>query len=109
MDVFIRQPGEFQAIIASHPFVHLAGADASKLHVSFLYRLPDKSAWTKLVIPRDIPDKFARGDKEIYLYYPNGYAKAKLTTAYLEKALGVPLTNRNWNTVNALYKMAMEL
>ncbi len=109
VDVFIRQPSDFQAIIANHPFVHQPGADASKLHVAFLYRLPDESAWNNLAIPQDIPDKLAHGDREIYLYYPNGFAKAKLTTAHLEKALGVPLTNRNWNTVNALYKMALEI
>ncbi len=109
VEVFIRQPGDFQAIVANHPFAHQAGAEAGMLHVSFLYRQPAESAWTKLVLPRDIPDKFARGDKEIYLYYPNGFARAKLTTAYLEKALGVPLTNRNWNTVNALYKMSLEI
>ncbi len=109
VDVFIRQPENFQAIIAHHPFAHLAGAEPGMLHVSFLYRLPEEAAWTDLAIPHDIPDKFARGEREIYLYYPNGFARAKLTTAHLEKALGVPLTNRNWNTVNALYKMAVEL
>jgi uncharacterized protein (DUF1697 family) len=106
--VFIRLLEDFQAILANNPFLSQTTADISKLHVSFLYQVPDETAWGKIVIPGELPDKLSRGDKAIYLFYPNGYAKAKISTHYLETVLGVALTNRNWNTVNALYKIAVD-
>ncbi len=108
VDVFIRQAHDFQSIITHNPFLDQLNADPSKLHVSFLYQALDEASWSKLVVPADIPDKLARGDLAIYLYYPNGVAKAKISTSYLEKVLGVSMTNRNWNTVNALFQMALE-
>jgi uncharacterized protein (DUF1697 family) len=109
VNVFIRQVQELQHIIASNPFVGQLQSDTSKLHVSFLYTSPAELAWNKLVIPANVPDSLARGDMVIYLYYPNGYAKAKISTSFLERLLGVPITNRNWNTVTAVYKIAHEI
>jgi uncharacterized protein (DUF1697 family) len=109
VSVFLRQPQDFRHIITHHPFVELAIGETGKLHVSFLYNQPAESAWNKLAILPEIPDKLARGEMAIYLYYPNGSAKSKIPTSYLEKVLGVPITDRNWNTVNALYRIAKEL
>ena len=108
VNVFIRQAHDLQHILANNPFLEMVNGEPNKLHVSFLYQTPLEAAWSKLVVPNNIPDKFARGDMAIYLYFPNGFAKAKITSIYLEKTLGVPITNRNWNTVNALYQMANE-
>ncbi len=106
--VFIRGTTDFHRLINQNPFLALANGDTSKLHVSFMQHSPAEAAWSKLDVPADIPDRVARGDLALYLYYPNGTAKAKVSTSYLEKVLGVPLTTRNWNTVTALYRLANE-
>ena len=36
---------------------------------------------------------------ELYVYYPNGIGRSKLTGASLEKALETSGTARNWNSV----------
>jgi len=46
------------------------------------------------------------GDQELYLYLPDGIAGSKLSNALTEKKVGVNVTVRNWNTVNALLDMA---
>ena len=43
----------------------------------------------------------------MYLRYPNGYGRTKLSNAFLEKQLGVAATTRNWNTVTKLLDMAL--
>lgn len=106
--LFIRQAADFHQIIANNPFPEQAMVNAGYLHISFLHHAPVEAAWKKLIVPPDIPDKLARGDRVLYLYYPNGFAKAKLSTSRLEKILGVPITDRNWNTVNAVYKIAID-
>ena len=44
---------------------------------------------------------------EIYFYFPNGVSGSSLWKHPLDRVTGVPVTMRNWNTVNKLYEMAM--
>jgi uncharacterized protein (DUF1697 family) len=106
--VFIRQAHELQNILACNPFLQDRNEDPSKLHVTFLYQSPPEPAWSKLVAPSGILDEFSRGELAVYLFCPNGYGKTKLSSSFFERKLGVAVTTRNWNTVNNLYKMAIE-
>jgi uncharacterized protein (DUF1697 family) len=106
--VFIRLPAQLQQILANNPFLNDRHEDPSKLHVSFLYHTPSEPWWSELVPPRDIADEFARGELAIYLFCPNGYGKTRLSNSFFERKLGMPVTTRNWNTVNMLYGMAIE-
>ena len=108
LQVCVRTKDQIQRIAANNPFLRDKNANLSKLHVSFLYRLPAETTWSKVVVPGNIPDQYARGETVIYLHYPNGYAKAKIPASYFEKVLGVPLTDRNWNTLSALARMVVE-
>ena len=109
VQVFIRQVNDFQQILTHNPFLNQPEVDTSRLHVAFLYQVPSEAAWDRLVVPQDIPDKLARGSSTIYLYTPNGFSKAKISTSSLEKILATSLTIRNWNTVTALYKIALDI
>jgi uncharacterized protein (DUF1697 family) len=108
VSVFIREGRDLQRILTSNPFLRGRNEDPSKLHVTFLYQPPPEPAWSNLKAPGDGPDEFARGEQEIYLFCPNGYGKTKLSNSFFERKLGMPVTTRNWNTVNALYNMAVE-
>ena len=55
------------------------------------------------------PDQLEVVGREVYLLYPDGYARTKLTIAVLEKRLGVRATSRNWRTVQALADLTQEL
>jgi uncharacterized protein (DUF1697 family) len=106
ISVFIRQAYEIQRILAGNPFINDGDADLSTLHVTFLYQSPPEAVSDKLTKPGNISDAFAIGESAIYLYCPNGYGKTRLTNSFFERRLGMPVTTRNWNTVNALYKIA---
>ena len=43
--------------------------------------------------------------REIYLRYPNGAGRSKLTLDYFERRLGVAGTARNWNTLLKLVEL----
>jgi uncharacterized protein (DUF1697 family) len=108
VEVFIRQAHELQRILAGNPFLNDRNEDPSKLYVTFLYQPPPEDGWRKLTPPSGTPDEFAPGKMAIYLLCPNGYGKTKLSNSFFERKLGLPTTTRNWNTVNALYKMTVE-
>lgn len=44
----------------------------------------------------------------LYVAYPDGIGRSKLTTPVLTKAAGTPVTGRNWNTVTRLLDLAEE-
>jgi uncharacterized protein (DUF1697 family) len=108
VEVFMRQAQDIQRLLAGNPFLNERNEDPSKLHVTFLSRIPSEPWWSEMLPPRDIIDEFARGELVIYLFCPNGYGKTRLSNSFFERKLGVLTTTRNWNTVNALYKMAMD-
>jgi uncharacterized protein (DUF1697 family) len=107
VQVFIRQVDELQHILAGNPFINIRNEDPGKLHVTFLYQSPSETMLSKLTTPDRTTDEFAPGEMAFYLYCPNGYGKTKLSNNYFERKLCMPVTTRNWNTVNALYKMAV--
>jgi uncharacterized protein (DUF1697 family) len=50
-------------------------------------------------------ERFELKDKVFYLYAPDGVGRSKLAAAS-EKALGVPMTDRNWRTVQKILELA---
>ena len=46
---------------------------------------------------------------EVYLYYPDGVGRSKLTNAFLENRLDVAGTARNWNTLKKLVEIGATL
>ncbi len=108
VSVFIRDANDFQRLVDSNPFLTGRNEDPAKLHVTFLYSSPSKSALNNLDIPNAEPDEFIVTGREIFLFCPNGYGRTKLSNKVFEKKLNTPATTRNWKTVNALLKMANE-
>jgi uncharacterized protein (DUF1697 family) len=47
--------------------------------------------------------------RELYMVYPDGIGRSKLTIAVIEKALATRGTARNWNTVLKLQALAQEM
>ncbi len=47
--------------------------------------------------------------RELYIYFPNGMGRSKLSGAALEKTLKTPATGRNWNSVTKMMEMAEKL
>jgi len=59
----------------------------------------------KLAARYDGPEEFSIIGQELYLYYPKGMGRSKLSHTFLEKRLKTVGTIRNWNTILQLQKM----
>ena len=104
ISVVVRTGGQLAQLVAKNPFPD--ESDGKKLHVAFLDSTP-KRGRTKLLDPEHVsPDEFRITGGHVYLHYPTGYGRSKLTNDYLEKRLGVRSTMRNWRTVSALADLA---
>jgi len=99
--VVLRSARELAAVAAHNPFLD-EGADPSTLAVAFLAERPARSALAALDPERSPGDRLVARGRELYLHFPNGAARSKLTNAYLDRTLGTTSTVRNWRTVRAL-------
>ena len=106
--VILRTTDELRKVIAANPLPP-EDRNPSALVVAFLagsIAEKGKAALTSLKIASE---ELHFGEQEIYLYFPENMARSKLAAALTEKKVGVNVTARNWNTVNALLKMGEEL
>jgi uncharacterized protein (DUF1697 family) len=99
--VVTRTATELHGVARKNPFL-AAGADPATLGVAFLAKLPGAARVAALDPKRSPPDEFAVRGRDVYLRLPNGFAKTKLTNAYLDTTLGTVSTARNWRTLLAL-------
>lgn len=102
--VMLRSAEELDRVITANPFV-LGGAPTEGLHVAFLSAAPSVAAVAKLDPNRSPPDAFAVRGREVFLSYPNGAGRTKLSNDYLERCLGCVSTTRNLRTVTTLAGM----
>jgi uncharacterized protein (DUF1697 family) len=101
--VLLRTKAQLATILAGNPF---AKRKPTELHVTFLADSPSRAGVRELATRDFEPDEFRVVGREVYLRCPNGYGKSKLSNAYLEKALDVAATTRNWRTVTKLAELA---
>lgn len=103
--VIVRTRADLAAVAAEHPFRN-DDSNHSRLHVVFLERKPAAGKVASLDPDRSPPDQFEVRGREIFLFYPSGQGRSKLTLDYFERQLGMAGTARNWNTVTKLLEMA---
>ncbi len=104
----VRSAAQIATVVEANPFADAASERPSLLLVMFLDGLPMDGAAAYLAAYKGPERSHLSGDA-LYIDYVNGVGGSKLTPAFLERALKVPGTARNWNTVNRLLEMARAL
>jgi len=100
--VLLLSVPELGVAIENNPF---STAEGKALHFMFLESKPEKPDLAGLMAVKSKSEQFRLDKKVFYLYAPEGIGRSKLV-AKVEPALGVPVTGRNWNTVNKLSALA---
>ncbi len=102
--VLLLSADQLADAIASNPFPE-AEAEPKTLHVSFLASLPPAPDLDALAAVKAPSERFHLTDRVFYLHAPDGIGRSKLA-AKAERLLGVPITARNWRTVDKLREIA---
>lgn len=108
IEVVLRTLAEFAGTVERGPVLS-ARADPSKLLVMFLADVPAPAAQAALMKAHKGPEMLELRGPEVYLYYPDGVGRSKLSGAVLEDRLGVSGTARNWNTLTKMLEVARGL
>ena len=108
-EVIVRTPSDFRKVMAGNPFAARRDINPSKLIVTFLAQDPGEEARKAILRIKTDPEELQISGRELYVYFPNGMGRSKLTGATIEKTLKTRGTARNWNTVRKLLDMAETL
>jgi uncharacterized protein (DUF1697 family) len=103
--VVVRSAAEWQAALAANPFAKEAKADPSHLLVMPLKAKIEKRAVAELVKAIPGREQVKLGAQMLYLVYPDGIGRSKLTAALIERKIGAVGTARNWNTAQKIAKL----
>jgi uncharacterized protein (DUF1697 family) len=102
--ILVLTLNELEAAIRNNPFTE-AASSPDALHLGFMASIPQSPDVAKLEHLKQAREAFQLIGKVFYLYAPDGIGRSKLA-ASRERLLGVPMTDRNWNTVRKLKEMA---
>jgi uncharacterized protein (DUF1697 family) len=105
--VLLRSKAQLAKVAAGNSFA-AREKDPAKLHVTFLAETPARSRVRDLAPDPGGSEEFRIAGREVYLHYPDGYGRSKLSNAWFEKQLGVAATTRNWRTVTKLAELVSE-
>lgn len=97
--VILRSRDQIERIATRHPFEDRQD-DPVRLHVFFLAMDPDPAKLAAWHPERFAPDEALVDGREVYVHFPNGMGRSKLTVN-----LGPTVTARNWRTVQAIADM----
>jgi uncharacterized protein (DUF1697 family) len=102
----VRSADEWLDAISGNPFRKEAERDPGHLIALFAkdaVRPGNVKTLQAAIVGREV---VRGGSRHVYVVYPDGIGRSKLTIALIEKKLGVRCTGRNWNTVVKLKELA---
>ncbi len=106
--VIVRSGDEWCDYAASSAFSAAASARPNLLHLA-ASRLPPKGDAAKELQPCcKAGEQVLMRDGALWIDFPNGVARSKLTSAVLDGVVGSTVTMRNWKTVQAIAALVRE-
>jgi uncharacterized protein (DUF1697 family) len=98
----VRTGAEWQTIIKRNPFPDAARKDPGHLLVMCFKEAPAAQAVKALQAAIKGREVVRAVGRQAYFIYPDGVGTSRLTTALIDRTLGLRGTARNWNTVMKL-------
>lgn len=103
--VMLVEATRWSEIVAGNPYPGPAAEDPKTVHVGICLGAPDATRLAALLAKTKGRETFEiRGDV-VYLHAPDGLGRSKFAEG-MEKAAGVPMTMRNWRTMETLRDLA---
>ncbi len=107
--VVLRTPADLRDVIARNPFAAKECLDPRRLAICFLAGELSTPTQRLLHTLDCKPEELHAHARELFIYYPNGMARPKLSLVAVEKIMKISGTSRNLNTVKKLLEMAEKL
>jgi len=105
--ITLRTSAQMLFVLENNPFLGERQEEIKQLYVTFFLKSPDKTRLNDLTQYATKAEEFHLNGQEMYLFYPNGTGRSKLSNNLIERKLGISATTRNWRTVNKLVELSI--
>jgi uncharacterized protein (DUF1697 family) len=92
-------------MLEANPYAKFSAKNPKTVHAGICQGEPSAEGLKILLAKTGGSEKFVIGKGIVYLHAPDGFGTSKFA-AGMEKASGVPMTVRNWRTMETLWDMA---
>ncbi|MDC0711413.1 DUF1697 domain-containing protein [Stigmatella sp. ncwal1] len=106
VDVIARTARQWADYAAGSPFPDAAEQHPNLLHLALSKQKPKSGAAAALRERAMAGERIETVGDALWVHFPDGVARTKLSPAVFDKAMGSPVTARNWRTVLKLHEMA---
>lgn len=103
--VVVRTAAQWAALAATNSFAKTAREAPNRLQLLVSKRPPARDAAIRLMARAQAGETVEAVRGGLWLHFPEGIARSKLTPALIDKACGSPATGRNYRTVMKLKEM----
>lgn len=104
--IILRDAATWQTIVSACPLSGEQLAEPAKVQVVFFAETPLLELVQSFMASYEGVEVMNYQGQELYISYPEGIGRSKLTHALIEKQTKSIGTARNWNTVTKLLKLA---
>ncbi|HEV2207797.1 MAG TPA: DUF1697 domain-containing protein [Verrucomicrobiae bacterium] len=104
--VVVRTATAWADCAADNPFPDEVRSDPNHVLLALSKRPPRAGAEGDLQARAADGERVVQAGDGLWIYFPAGIGKSKLTPALLERLVGSPVTARNWLTVRKLCELA---
>jgi uncharacterized protein (DUF1697 family) len=104
--VIVRTSTEMKDVVSRNPFAKRRDIEPAKLLAMFLAADPGEEARKKVRSVKTDPEELRIDGRELFIYFPNGMGRSKLSWTAFEKVLNTAGTGRNWNSVTNMLEIA---
>ncbi len=105
--VIVRSIEDLENTITKNPFYNNE-TDVTKLHLTFLKKLPSKENIEQIKLISHPPDTFEIINTDVFIRCEGKYHQSKLSNNFFENKLLVNATTRNWKTVLKLLELGIK-
>ncbi|MEK6701081.1 MAG: DUF1697 domain-containing protein [Planctomycetota bacterium] len=102
--VIVVPASRWATLVTDNPYAKFAQKDPKSVHAAICDGPPSAKGLRGLLAKAGGTETFVIKGEVLYLHAPDGFGTSKFA-AGMEKASGVPMTARNWRTVEALSKL----
>lgn len=97
--VIVRAAKDWPTYLDGNPFPGASAREPNLVALALSKDAPLPGADEKLLEYASNSERVVRVGDAIWLHFPNGSARSKLSPAVLDRAVGSTVTSRNWRTV----------
>lgn len=105
VDTMVRSAKEWPGLLRGNPFAAECAKEPNLVVMSLSKQPPKKDAAKALRERAQGGERIEIADDVIWMHYPAGIGRSKLTPALVDRLVGSPVTARNYRTVQKLTEL----